>query len=448
MHHNSIALHILAYVAILLCSVLDGSMASLTACILILLIGDIFCLSIKSNNRKGAFTVLYLVFFVYVTSAYIFSLSFDQNRFFAVSDSMRYLIYYQNSTDYTRDVSYLFDTYFRFTDNNGLYNTYIQCWAAIANRHLGGATVFYMTLAQTLFGVLCSIILYRIISKSYSEKAVKLTATFSCCSIFLFYSSVIIRDITIALFFLYALDYLTDDFKFSRFILLIIFGFIVWGIRLYSGLFYFIFPVSYLILRITRGLGKRAAMAMMIALGLIMLPIVTVTALGEQTQAELEEYDEFSANRNENGLFNKLSKLPPGVKQVALTLFSQISPFPPQSLLMSSSTFSQVYMGIDYIVYEIFWFFVFFMLAYLCIIKGKYKLLSREELMLLMIALLYIIVNTAHPDIRRMLPVYPIIYLLNLNIIKRCPNYEVVGARKILRILYAALFVFAIIYRG
>lgn len=357
-------------------------------------------------------------------------------------------MYYQNSMDYTREIDYLYDTYFRFTDNNGLYNTYIQCWAAIGNRHLGGATVFYMTLAQTLFGVLCSVVLYRIISERYPEKAVKLTATFSCCSLFLFYSSVIIRDITVALFFLFALDYLTKEFKIRRFFLLIVFGFIVWGIRLYSGLFYFIFPVTYLALRITKGAGKRTTIIMLMALGLMMLPVVAVSVLGEQTQAEIENYDEFSANRNVNGLFTKLSKLPPGAKQLALTLFSQVSPFPPHSLLKSSSTFSEFYMGLDHIVYEFFWFFVFFMLAYLCIVKGKHKTLSREELILLMIALLYIVVNTAHPDIRRMMPVYPIIYLINLNVMDRCFEYEVVSARRVLSILYAALFLFAIIYRG
>lgn len=445
---NNSVLFILSFLSILVCAVIDNSFAAFVAGLFIITVCVVMCQTVTKACRSGAYKTLLAVLPVYIISAFIFSLSFDKGRCFSVSDSMRYLEYYQNSTDYTREIGYLYDTYFRFTDNNGLYNTYIQCWAAIGNRHLGGATVFYMTLAQTLFGVLSSIILYRIISDRYPEKAVKLTATFSCCSLFLFYSSVIIRDITVALFFLYALDYLTKEFKISRFFLLILFGFIVWGIRLYSGLFYFIFPVSYLALRITKGVGKRTTIIMLMVLGLMMLPVVAVTALGEQTQAELEQYDEFSANRNENGLFNRLSKLPLGAKQLAITLFSQISPFPPHSLLKSSSTFSQFYMGLDHIVYEIFWFFVVFMLAYLCIIKGKYKLLSREELILLMIALLYIVVNTAHPDIRRMMPVYPIIYLINLNVIDRCNNYEVVSARNKLRFLYAALFIFALMYRG
>lgn len=445
--NNQTAL-IMALVTIFTMSFLDSSPASFWASILVLLSGLLLCKSIDSTKRRGAYKTLFIVTSVYISSAYIFSLSFDQYTSYVVSDSMRYLQYYQNSTEYVRGWGYLYDTYIRFTDNNGLYNTYIQMWAAIGNRHLGGATVFYMTLAQTLFGVLCSVILYRVVVRFYPEKAVKYTITFSCCSLFLFYSSVIIRDITVALFFIYALDYLTQEFKFQRLIILIVFGFIVWGVRLYSGLFYFIFPICYIALRMTKHAGKSGTIMLLLSLGLIMLPVVAVTALGEQTQAEIEEYEEFSAERNENGLFYKLSNLPVGVKQIALTLFSQISPFPPHGFLQSASTLSQAIMGLDLVIYEFFWFFIVYMLAYLCLIRGKYKDLTRTELILVMIALLYIVANTAHPDIRRMMPVYPIIYLVNLNVMDRCSTAEVATARKRLRLLYVALIAFALIYRG
>lgn len=445
---NSLTASMMAICSIIIVSSLDSSSASFVACTLIILCGLLLCLTVNRRVRSGAFKTLLVVSSVFIASAYIFSLSFDQNNCFAVSDSMRYLIYYQNSTEYVRGWGYLYDTYLRFTDNNGLYNTYIQMWAAVGNIHFGGASVFYMTLAQTLFGVLCSIILYRIIARYYPEKADKYAITFSCCSLFLFYSSVIIRDITVALFFIYALDYLSQEFKYYRLILLIAFGFIVWGIRLYSGLFYFIFPICYIALKLTKHSGKTGTIILLASLGIILLPIVAVTTLGEQTQAELEEYEDLSAGRNENGLFTKLSKLPPGVKQLALTFFSQISPFPPHNLLMKANDFSQALMGLDYIVFEFFWFFIFFMLAYLCIINGKYKLLERDELILLIIALLYIVVNTAHPDIRRMMPVYPIIYVVYLNMINKCSHIEVSNAKRNLRIFYIALIAFALYYRG
>lgn len=441
-------LFIISFASIVVCAIADNSFAAFIAGIIIIAAGIMLCMTVNAENRDGAFKTLYSVIPIYVISAYIFSLSFDQNNFFAVSDSMRYLQYYQGSRAYFRESSYLVDTYIRFTDNNGLYNSYIQCWAAIGNLNLDGASVFYMTLAQTLFGVLCSVILYRIIARLHKKSPVKYAVTFSCCSLFLFYSSVIIRDITVAFFFLYALDYLTQHFKLRRLFYLILFGFIVWGIRLYSGLFYFIFPMCYVVFRLTKNSGKKATIIFFILLGLFVLPVVAVTSVGEQTQEEIEEYQNFTLGRNENGLFNKLAKLPPGIKEVALTLFSQISPFPPHNLLIKSENFSQVYMGVDHFVFEFFWFFVFFMLAYLCIINGRFRLLGREEIILLIIAMLYIVVNTAHPDIRRMMPVYPIIYLLYLKIINKCSQREVYNAKNKLRILYVFLFVFALIYRG
>lgn len=445
---NKGGLLIITLCSIIVTAVIDNSMAAFAAVFFILFVGVILCMTVDTNVREGAFKTLFSVMPAYIVSAFIVSLSFSQNDFFAVSDSMRYLQYYQNSTEYFRGWYYLVDTYMNFTDNNGLYNSYIQCWAAIGNLNFDGASVYYMTLAQTLFGVMCSVILYRIIARIHTESSVKYAVTFSCCSLFLFYSSVIIRDITVAFFFLYALDYLSQEFKFRRLIYLVVFALIVWGIRLYSGLFYFIFPLCYVALRMTRNASKRGTITLLVLVGLLALPLVVTSSIGEQTQEELEWYDELSAGRNENGLFTKLSRLPHGLKEVSLTLFSQISPFPPHNLLMKSNNFSQAFMGLDHIVYEFYWFFIVFMLAYLCIVNGRYKLLERDELILLIIALLYIVVNTAHPDIRRMMPVYPIIYLICLNIKSRCTYLEIYNAKKNLRFLYIALIAFALYYRG
>ncbi len=429
-------------------SVIDSSFAVLFATFLIIGVGMLFCIGVQQPNRGGAFKTLFFVATIYMISAYIFSLSFDQNNSFAVSDSMRYLQYYQDSRSYFRGLDYLMETYMGFADNNGLYNSYIQFWAALGNNDLDGASVFYMTLAQTLFGVLCSIALFRIISRYFPKNAVRYTVSFSCCSLFLFYSSVIIRDITIALFFIYALDYLKQDFKYYRLFLLIVFSIIVMGIRLYTGLFYLVFSFCYVALDLTKNAGKKSTIVLLVLTGLLLLPIVVTSTLGEQTQVELELYDEFGTSRNESGLYAKLSKLPPGAKQIALTLFSQISPFPPQSLLFEASTFSQVYMGLDYIVFEIFWFFIFFVLAYLCIIRGKYKLFEKNELVLLLIALLFIVVNTSHIDIRRMLPVYPCIYFLYLSIKSQTSHEEFSNVKSKLKFLYFALFLFALFYRS
>lgn len=441
-------LFIISFVSIIICAIVDGSLAAFIAGMIIVIAGIMLCMTVNAEYRDGAFKTLFAVIPFYVISAFVFSLSFGQDKFFAVSDSMRYLQYYQNSRSYFRGSDYLVDTYINYTDNNGLYNSYIQCWAAIGNLNLDGSSVYYMTMAQTLWGVLCSVILYRIIARLRLKKSVKYAVSFSCCSLYLFYSSVIIRDITVSLFFLYALDYLTQDFKFRRLIYLIVFGFVVWGVRLYSGLFYFIFPLCYVVLWLTKNSSKRVTIVSLILLGTSVLPIVAVTSIGEQTQAEMEGYEEFTMGRNENGLFNKLANLPPGIKQVALTLFSQIAPFPPHGLLFKSGNFSQAYMGVDHIVYECFWFFVFFTFAYLCIVNNRYKLLHREEIILLIIALLYIVVNTAHPDIRRMMPVYPIIYLLYLNTVNKCSQSEVNLAKNRLKLLYVALFIFALIYRS
>lgn len=448
MRRNLSIYFVLLVCAVIAVSMFDGTVSSLVAELFILSVGTLLCQTVNSSLRSGAYRTLFVVSMVYFIVAYIFSLSFDQNNFFCVSDSMRYLQYYQDSIEYFQGWDFLNDTYLGLSDNNGLYNSYIQFWCAFGNINLRGASVYYVTLAQTLFGIMSSIVLYRIIARRYPNDAAKYTITFSCCSLVLFYSSVIIRDVAILPFFLYALDYLTHKFKLYRLILLFLFAFAVWGIRLYSGLFYFIFPFSYTIFWIIGRTRKHVTILLFMLLFLFLLPVVVTSSVGEQTQAELETYEILSSERNENGLFNKLSKLPIGLKQLSLTLFSQISPFPPYQHIQKSSNFSEFIMGLDSFIYEIYWFFIVFMFAYLAVFKNRLKILSREELLLVLIAVLYIIANTAHPDIRRMMPVYPILYMGYLKLINSCPIEEIINTKNKLKLLYCILFIFAFYYRG
>ena len=108
----------------------------------------------------------------------------------------------------------LYKCYFEFSDSNLLYNAYLNVMAVFANTKLDGMTVFGMTLLQTVWGILSSIVLFRILTRHIEvDKAFRYTLIFSLCSLFLFYSTVIIRDIIICFLYLCAFDIV--DRKFS-----------------------------------------------------------------------------------------------------------------------------------------------------------------------------------------------------------------------------------------
>jgi hypothetical protein len=138
----------------------------------------------------------------------------------------------------------------------------------------------------------------------------------------------------------------------------------------------------------------------------------------EQTTRELDGYYEFTENRSAevNGLITNLYRLPSGIKQIAIMFYSQMAPFPSYGTLLQAETFPQIWMSISVIVYELFWFFIFYTLFVSLCTKRSYKYFSQGELTLLIIAFIFIIANTAHTDIRRMMAAYPVIYLLYLKL--------------------------------
>ncbi|KUK56776.1 MAG: NADH dehydrogenase subunit 2, partial [Bacteroidetes bacterium 38_7] len=140
----------------------------------------------------------------------------------------------------------------------------------------------------------------------------------------------------------------------------------------------------------------------------------------EQSLEEISYYQEFSNERVNvsGGLSKYLINLPIGIKQIVLTLYSQFHPFPPFSPLLSASTFSQFYMSILVFIYSVWWAFIFFPLLIYLFFKGALKKIKLEFRLLFIIALIFIMVNTAHIDVRRMMPVYPILYLIYLIIKK------------------------------
>ena len=183
---------VLAIIALLIVNMLDGSMATLV------LSSIVFGLCLWSSTRgktnevrENGKKVFSIVFTIYIISAYIFSLSFANDEFFYVNDPQRYLGRFMsiNSWSWESVWKSLYECYFMFSDSNALYNSTMDGIAFIGNTYLGGATVFYFTLVQTLFGILCSLETYKILIFYFTPKeSSKYAIIFALLSCFLMYS--------------------------------------------------------------------------------------------------------------------------------------------------------------------------------------------------------------------------------------------------------------------
>lgn len=443
---------ILPLIAIIACGLFDGSGSSIFAGLLIYILSSLYSLKVGSGNRSKAFELNSIICFVYIIAAFVFSRSFLNGNFFMVSDSSRYIANYGRYSTFYYDWGYFKDCYLGFSDTNALYNGYMLAISVFANNYLDGTTGFYMTLAQTLFGVLSMDILYRIMLSYFEEKkAYRYTLMFATLSLFLFYSSVVLRDIVIAFFFILAIEIILQPFKSINVVKLLIFMLFTWGIRLYSGFFYCIFIALYLYLYSRNAKAKAIILPIFIVIAIAGSVVVFGASAMEQTTEEIDVYNNMTteATASSGGFISKLYKLPPGVRHVAVMFYSQMAPFPSYTVLDAVSTPGHFFIALDVMIYEFFWFFVFYGLAICLVFKKAYKILSINELMLLGMAVIFILANTAHPDIRRMMPVYPIIYLLYNKVKDDAANVSWFKSKKqLLTFIYFGLIIVYMAIKG
>ena len=408
--------YFVALFALFIVGVFDGHTSSFAAMLFMFLLGFLSVNSIKSPlGRSNGGKVLGIVYSVYVISAFIASRSFLDGQYFYVVDSMKYIANYSNVTSWSWDYvfSRLSNTYFLFSDDNGLYNETLSLWSYIANYYFDGASVFYLTMFQTLFGVLVSLEIYKIFSLYFdSSRAAKYTSIFALLSLFHIYSIVIIRDIVIAYFYLWGLRKVIGKPQITDGFVLLLVVVVTMGIRLYTGLFFGVFIMFWLykIIQETKYANYRIIIIPLIILGLSFIGASTASSmLTESASGQIDSYDELYSE--EGGTVSTFRNLPIGVRQVVTLFFSQL-PLTNFSRFLISNNFSNYYLSTLALMFHIFNFVVFYGLMYYCFIKRLFKKMEYNDKWMLIIMLVFVAINlSTHMDYRRCMEAYPFLFL-------------------------------------
>lgn len=403
---------IAAFVLIVLLSVIDGSLSSALFLVIIYIMGMLLTYSLPSAYRQKGGGLFDKVYITYITIAYIVSQSFTVYDHYIVSDSSRYIESYINRISFFYNSEDFYNCYLNFSDTNLLYNSFLNIIAMFANNYLGGMTIYGMTLLQTVWGILSTVVLFRIFARHIEvEKAYRYTLVFALCTLFLFYSTVIIRDIVICFLYLCAFDVVDQKFSLTGVVKLLVIMFLVWGVRLYSGLFVAAFIAYYLYVRFRNSHFKSIATILFAAVLIVAAEALMASSIMEQTTAELQGYEELSAERSAGGMVSKLQSLPSGISHLAIVLFTMIRPLPPFGIYAKAETFSNVVMSSVCLIAGFFWFVVFYSLCYQLFFKKYIFKIPFESVVLLVICLVFLLANASHPDVRRMLPVFPVLFL-------------------------------------
>jgi len=394
---------------------------------LMFLLGFCSVFSIRnSSKRMNCGKVFGVVFSVYVISAFIASRAFLNGQSFYVDDPLKYIDLYSkvNSWSWESSFTVLTDTYLFFKDNNGLFNEALKYWGYLGNHFFDGSSVFYMTLFQTLFGVLASLEIYKIFSLYFdAAKANKYACTFALLSLFHIYSIVIIRDIVIAFFYMLGLRRVIGQPRFKDIFVLLFVMIVTMGVRLYTGLFFgaFIMLWLYKLLQDKKYSNLKILLVPIIVVGIAFVGISFASSiLIDSAAGQLEEYDDLYTDVS--GASARLRSLPMGIRQVVILFFSQL-PLESFQYFIASKSLSNYYLSILAVIYQIFGFVIFYGLMYYCFIKGYFKKMGFNEKWILIIMVVFIALNLSiHMDVRRSMEAIPFIYLFYLLALEHYPR--------------------------
>lgn len=439
---------IIAFLLSIICCVSTHSLACAVPLFAVALYAQVCIFRSDSSDRQHLSRLFTFTSLIYVFSALIFSYSFGPDNSFIVFDPQKYIISNINSRNYSFEWSSVLLNYMTFDDSNQLYRLYLNTMSAWANNQLGGSSVLFLTLCNTIFGIITSLYVFKILrTNNDSRTAFKYAFLFTVLSPFFFYSCVVIRDILITCFFTIATYILLSPYKSRRIISLLLLAVFAWGVRLFSGLFLISFVFIYLYKGIGGGTSPKLATLLLIIAGIAMASVFLESSLYDQTMDEMETYSEFSIAQSDGGLTAKLSSLPFGIKQFALLLFSPIRPFPPLSAYYDANTLSRVFMSTIFLINGLYWFFMFYNIAIGLFINRYWRRLSTLEKYIFIASLVFLLANMAHPDTRRSMPVFPFLYFLyvNMNVDngfyfpKKKINTCLVGGYLVLLLVYSVI---------
>lgn len=423
---NTQILLIFNFLIIFAIFIISGSTSVLISLISFYVISSIFILRLsKGNNfqRKDLFTLYNVSFLFYIIFGFLAYLSYTQiDGYFIFSDQIKFYDLGDELGNLS-SVSEIFQMC--FIERIHLINEGILflfgILAYFANL-FDGNSVLFQILNVTYFGIIINLFVYKtLLFYSKRNLALKYSIYYSLFTYVICFSPWILRDIHIALFFAIAIYIVHLPFSIKRFIYLLILQIVVLEFRLVSGAAFVFFPLIYIYLKTQKSNNKFIYYTFLVLIIALMSikNYDSIIRTYDTISGGYQSYSKYSlvVAEDQGGLGAKLLVLPNGLKQFAILIYSQISPFPPWDQLFKAKTFLQFIFGIIFMISPVFWGFVVYVVTFN--MKKYYKLLSSLHVFLLLFFIIFLLGNSSNLNLRRVICVYPILYFIFIFFISK-----------------------------
>lgn len=281
----------------------------------------------------------------------------------------------------------------------------------------------------------------------------KMTILFGLCSHIFISSAALGRDTYILLFYTMGFYILLGKWSIRNLVLLLLLGFITMQFRLQHGIFFMVLIASY------GWLGVRQKRSPFVAalLGIVLLTgfggaiIVSGVSFADDVTGKVENYQSYHGEKFEksSGLTAIASRFPKPLVFIPNFIISQTYPYPAYKAVYVNVTDTNQYLKFPLIVSQVYWMGTWIVLLIILIGYRKPQMIPVKLKYSLLISILLIIsVSFGSYEFRRMICVYPILFVSTYYLIAG------LSARTRTLILYRAgavylgLFVVYVTLRG
>ncbi len=284
----------------------------------------------------------------------------------------------------------------------------------------GNNTIMVQKLLSPFFGGIFSVVLYSTLKYQFPDRTFALIATISyglLTAVFM-YSTLLLRDIDIALAYIVFIYIFLQPNSYKNIILLLIVAFLTVYLRTESGLVLFglILLYGHLYVR-TLEFRSLKLIFYILLMGLFSFIIILMSQKIIGMIIGLNEANTTrSIERASAGSISLLfNKLPFPLSYIFKVLFGQIQPFP----------FFHAIARLPEAISGVFWPFIFIVMLYAVIKKDIRVLIDEKVKYLLAVAIVILFLMSSEPMARRMMSVYPIIYITSLYVFFIIPNNKI-----------------------
>ncbi|WP_415407809.1 hypothetical protein ACLHDG_04560 [Sulfurovum sp. CS9] len=423
---------------------LYGSLAPISIFFLMVVLGSILIVVFSNKSEIFLKIKLFVFFFsLYLTYSlinYYILLEIYPNKLpFGYVDEKTLYSFSNFGLPYISGEKSFFDIFSVFKLSELPLHTAITSVIAYLSILIDGAnTVMVQKLLSPFLGGLFAVVLYSTLKYQFTDRNFSLNAVFaySLLSAVFIYSTPMLRDIDVALAYMIFFYLFLQKNSIGNLLLLFLVSYITMYLRTESGMVLLALILLYIHFY-ARDVQSKVLKSIIYIMSIILISFVLILmynmVMGKIISLHEGTVTRTIAAASSDSIGVLFNKLPFGVSHTAKVLFAQILPFP----------FFHKLAYPPYIISGIFWPFIFIMMLYV-IMKKNIRVLVDEKVKYLLLAVITVLyLMSGEPLTRRMMAVFPIIYIVSLYAFIAIPKNKI---KKIISYYFFGMISLTVLY--